>query len=324
MSGVQRAARAAAIGGGAAAAAAATGAGILSAQALTARREAGPRRTSPPYADGRYGGANRGVSLRLAMIGDSLAAGLGADYGYQTPGALLADRLTERSGRPVVLSTTAIVGARSDSLPGQVARALVTRPTVAVMIIGANDITHFRSLRRSVRRLRAAILELREADVEVVVGTCPDLGTTTLIRPPASNVAHRQSLRLAELQTRAALQLGATTVSLGDTLGPEFKARPGELFAADRYHPNADGYAALAEVLSPAVLSAAGFGLAGLPERYEEPRTERIGTAIGQAVITPGTVIAPIVQPEPNERRTLTTLLLRRFTRGDGEPADPE
>lgn len=296
---------------------AATGAGVLTAQAITARREAGPRRTSPPYADGRYGG-NRGVSLRLAMIGDSLATGLGADYAHQTPGAMLAERLAQRSGRPVVLSTIAIVGARSDSLGVQVDRALVTRPNVAVIIIGANDITHVRPLRRQVRRLRDAILRLREAGVEVVVGTCPDLGTTTLIRRPARTVVHRQSLRLAELQTRAALQLGAITVSLGDTLGPEFRARPGELFAADRFHPNAHGYAALAEVLSPAVLGAAGLGLAGLPERYEAPRTERFRTAIDQAVLAPGTVIAPITAPPPNERRTLATLLLRR-----GHPQRP-
>ena len=126
------------------------------------------------------------------------------------------------------------------------------------------------------------------------------------------HVVQRQSRRLAALQTRAALQLGATTVSLGDTLGPEFRARPGELFATDRFHPNAEGYAALAEVLTPAVLSAAGFGLAGLPERYEAPRTERILSAIDQAVEVPGTVVAPILQPRPGERRTLTTVLLRR------------
>ena len=110
-----------------------------------------------------------------------------------------------------MLTSTVIVGARSDSLGVQVDRALVTRPHVAVILIGANDITHVRPLRRQVRRLRDAVLRLREAGVEVVVGTCPDLGTTTLIRPPARTVVHRQSLRLAELQTRAALQLGAAT-----------------------------------------------------------------------------------------------------------------
>ena len=53
----------------------------------------------------------------------------------------------------------------------------------------------------------------------------------------------RQSLRLAELQTRAALQLGAFTVSLGDTLGPEFRARPGR--PADRIFVSCGMYESL-------------------------------------------------------------------------------
>lgn len=299
------------MGGGAVIGAAAATAGVLGTQALHARREAGPRRTVPPYADGRYGGS-RGVSLRLAMIGDSAAAGLGADFAHQTPGALLAERLAARSGRPVVLSTVAVVGARSDHLALQVERALIIRPNVAVVIIGANDITHFRPLRRQAGLLRRAILQLREEGVAVVVATCPDVSTSSLIPPPSKQVAWRQSRRLASLQTRDALQVGATTVSLVDLLAAEFHARQSELFAADRYHPNAQGYAALAEVLSPAVLAAAGYGLATLPQRYDPPRTERMMTAIEAAISTPGTMLSPVADPPPGERRRLATLLLRR------------
>lgn len=299
------------MGGGAAVGAAAAAAGVLGTQALSARRKAGPRRTAPPYADGRYGGT-RGVSLRLAMIGDSSAAGLGADYAYETPGALLAERLADRSGRPVVLSTIAVVGSRSDHLALQVERALIIKPHVAVILIGANDVTHFLPLRRQAGLLRTAILRLREEDVQVVIGTCPDLSTSTLIPPPSKQVARRQARRLAALQTEVALQVGATTVSLADLLGPEFHARNGDLFAADRFHPNAAGYAALAEVLSPAVLSAAGFGLAGLPARYEPVRTERWNDAIEHAVATPGTVLTPVLNAPTGERRRLATLLARR------------
>lgn len=300
-----------AVAGGTVLSAAAAAAGVLGTQALHARRQAGPRRTAPPYADGRYGGS-RGVSLRLAMIGDSLAAGLGADFAYETPGALLAGRLAERSGRPVVLSTIAVVGSRSDHLALQVERALITKPHVAVILIGANDVTHFRPLRRQAGLLRTAILQLREADVQVVVGTCPDMSTSALIPPPSKQVAHRQARRLASLQTEVALQVGATTVSLADLLGPEFHARSGDLFAADRFHPNAEGYAALAEVLSPAVLSAVGYGLAALPSPYEPERTERWSDAIEQAVAESGTVLTPVLHPPGGERRRLATLLARR------------
>lgn len=320
MSDEARLAKRIAAGTGTAASLLVAGAGVLGAQAMAARRAAGVRQTVPPYADGRYGGT-RGVSLRLAVLGDSLAAGLGAEFPHETPGAILAERLAHEARQPVVLSTTAVVGARSDHLPLQVERALIIRPTIAVILIGANDITHFRPLRRQVRLLRHNILALREAGVQVVLGTCPDLGSAMLIPPPSRQVARRQSRRLASMQTGAALQADAITVSLGDTLGPEFSARPSELFAADRFHPNAAGYAAVAEVLTPAVLSAAGFGLAGLPERYELARTERIMTAIDHAVAAPGTVLAPVDHPPEGERRTLASMLLRRRG-GPGDATD--
>ncbi len=313
MSTARQVAKVVAIGGGAVVGAAATAAGVLTVQGLNARREAGVRRTAAPYADGRYGG-NRGVSLRLAILGDSLAAGLGAEYPYQTPGAILADTLSRQAKRPVVLTTIASVGARSDHLAAQVERALVVRPQIVVIIIGANDVTHIRPPRRQTRLLRRAIVELREAGAQVVVGTCPDLAASALLRPPARNFAHSQSRRLAGMQTKAALQAGALTVSLGDLLTPEFSTRP-ELFAADRFHPSPTGYEALAEVMTPAVLSAAGLGLAGLPELYHAPRTERLDTAIDEAVATAGTVLAPVTKPAQGERRRLTVLLKRRGTR---------
>ncbi len=313
---VRQVGKAAVLSGGAVVAAAAAGAGVLTAQGMNARREAGVRRTVPPYADGRYGTSRtRRTSLRLAVLGDSLAAGLGAEYSFETPGAILANQLAQRAGRAVVLTTIATVGARSDHLAAQVERALVVRPSVALIVIGANDVTHFRPLNRQAGLLRTAIVALREAGSQVVVGTCPDVSSSTLFKPPARTVAHRQSRRLAALQTKAALQAGAITVSLVDTLSPEFAARPGELFAADRFHPNSVGYEALAQILWPAVLTAAGLEVAGLPERYNPPRTERIADAIDQAVATPGTVLTPVTTPPPGERRTLATLLARRSAR---------
>ena len=56
--------------------------GVVAVQARMARRAIGPRRSVPPYADGRYfpGGdrSRGGTSLRLVVLGDSGAAGLGA------------------------------------------------------------------------------------------------------------------------------------------------------------------------------------------------------------------------------------------------------
>ena len=101
------------------------------------------------------------------------------------------------------------------------------------------------------RHLADGVRRLREAGVEVVVGTCPDLGTVEPIAPPLRQVARRWSRRLAAAQAIAVVEAGGRTVSLGSILGPEFAAAPALLFGPDRFHPSAAGYRALAAVLLP-------------------------------------------------------------------------
>ena len=90
-------------------------AGVLTAEALEARRRIGRRTTTAPYADGRYG-SGPGTSIRLAVLGDSGAAGLGADSPADTMGAILATALSEVSGRTVTLSNHAVIGAQTKDL----------------------------------------------------------------------------------------------------------------------------------------------------------------------------------------------------------------
>lgn len=74
----KRLAMTAAYGGGGALGLGAAAFGVAFAQGRHARREIGVRRQAAPYADGLYGARKQGTSQRLAMLGDSLAAGLGA------------------------------------------------------------------------------------------------------------------------------------------------------------------------------------------------------------------------------------------------------
>ena len=248
-------------------------AGLLTAQALEARRRIGPRTTTAPYADGRYG-SGTGTSIRLAVLGDSGAAGLGATRAEDTMGALLASALAEVSGRTVTLSIHAVIGAQTADLDPQIDRALWTRPHVAVIMVGANDVTHLVPRALSARRLRKAIRRLREAGVEVVMATCPDLGTVKPVPQPLRSVMRRSSRRLAAAQASATLAEGGRPVSLGSRLGPEFDERPDVMFAEDRFHPSTDGYAAAAQALLPEVIAAWRLGGEGeiLPAVAEDVR----------------------------------------------------
>ena len=210
-----------------------------------------------------------------------------------TPGAHLASGLAEGAERRVYLRSVAFVGAQTRDLSRQIDKALTIEPHVAVILVGANDVTHSRLPSESVRLLEAAVRRLREAGAEVVVGTCPDLGTIEPIAPPLKQVARLWSRRLAAAQTIAIVEAGGRTVSLGSVLGAEFAATPALFFGPDRFHPSAAGYSTLASVLLPSVLAAVGV----IPFEDLVPEAARgeailpISEAAVEAARTPGTEI---------------------------------
>jgi len=283
-------AAAAAYGGGGLTAAGATIYGVLRAEAELARKTIGEAHdVPPPDATGWYGRGRPGPAIKVALLGDSGAAGYGCERVEETPGALLASGIAEQADRRVYLREFAVVGAESRDLAAQVDRTLPIEPHVAVILIGANDVTHRVRPATSVRHLSEAVRRLRDAGIAVLVGTCPDLGTLKPIFPPLKQVARTWSRRLAAAQTIAVLENGGRTVSLGSILGPEFAAAPAIFFGPDQFHPSVAGYRSLVGVLLPSALAA--LGLAEEPE-YAPARGEGvlpIADAAVQAVKTPGT-----------------------------------
>ncbi|MDQ6525687.1 SGNH/GDSL hydrolase family protein [Nocardioides sp. LHD-245] len=265
--------------------------GVLSAEARIARKTIGPARDEPPPdATGWYGRGRPGPAIRIALLGDSSAAGYGVERVEDTPGALIASAVAEHADRRVYLREFCVVGAKSSDLAAQVDRALPIEPDAAVILIGGNDVTHTVRPSHSVRSLSDGVRRLIGAGATVVVGTCPDLGTIQPIAPPLRQVARAWSRRLAAAQTIAVVEEGGRTVSLGDILGPEFAAAPALLFGPDQFHPSAEGYKALAGVLVPSVLAALEHAPdeAGL-EAYRGEGVLPVTRAAVQAVNEPGT-----------------------------------
>ncbi|MCY0942208.1 SGNH/GDSL hydrolase family protein [Streptomyces antarcticus] len=266
----RRIAAGAAYGGGGLGLVGAATVGLVLAEVQFAKRTVGTGLPDPPRADGLYGSEFAGPEmspgpLRLGMLGDSTAAGLGVRRARQTPAALLASGLAAVAERPVEMRNVALSGAMSDDLDRQVALLLdgpegqdVPPPDVCVIMIGANDVTRRMPPTHSVRCLTSAVRRLRLAGAEVVVGTCPDLGTIEPVYQPLRWVARRVSRQLAAAQTIGVVALGARTVSMGDLLGPEFAANPREMFGPDAYHPSAEGYATAAMAVLPTLCAALG------------------------------------------------------------------
>jgi lysophospholipase L1-like esterase len=254
----RRVARAIGYAGGAVAGTWMVTAAVLVGQARLVRRGIPSAEAPPPRCEGVWGARLPGKPITVALLGDSSAAGYGVHRTRETPGALLATGVSRRLRRPVRLHRLAVVGAQSARLRPQVDAALEVRPDLAVILIGANDVTHRASQAAAVQHLVDAVRRLREAGAEVVVGTCPDLGTIAPIRPPLRWLARRWSRQLAAAQTVAVVEAGGRTVSLADLLGPRFAAEPHRMFSFDRFHPSAAGYAAAAAILLPTAVAALG------------------------------------------------------------------
>lgn len=267
--------------------------GVLRAEAQLARRAIGEPTADnrPPESSGWYGRGRPGPAIRLALLGDSSAAGYGVERVEDTPGAQLASGVAAQAHRRVHLREFAKVGAKSSDLVLQVEQALPTDPDLAVILIGANDVTHTVTPSQSVRHLAEGVRLLREHGVKVVVGTCPDLGTIKPIAPPLKQVARSWSRRLAAAQTIAVVEAGGRTVALASILGPEFAAAPALLFGPDQFHPSADGYKQLASVLIPSCLAELGLipEDEALPMAYRGEGVLPVAAAAVRAVKTPGT-----------------------------------
>jgi lysophospholipase L1-like esterase len=233
-------------------------AGLLLRQAADARRIIPLAEAPPPRGDGLYGAKFTGKPISMVILGDSSAAGYGVHRPRETPGALLATGISRRLSRPVRLHRLAVVGSMSSGLPYQVDAALEYAPDVAIILIGANDVTHASARTASVRYLGDAVRRLRATGCRVVVGTCPDIGAIQPIKPPLRWLARKWSRELAAAQTVAVVEAGGRTVSLGNLLGPMFEADPVRMFSSDQFHPSAEGYARAAAVVLPTLLATLG------------------------------------------------------------------
>jgi lysophospholipase L1-like esterase len=315
----RRLATGAAYGGGGLGLAGAALYALLREEARSARRrvEARTSKEDPPSGDGIYGrtsGKGRAKPLVFAVLGDSSAVGLGVEQAAETPGVLIAAALTELAERPVRLVRLAVTGAESRELGEQVDRALAEQPDVALIMIGANDVTTLTKPAVSVRHLEEAVRRLVAVGCEVVVGTCPDLCTIRPIAQPLRTFARRWSRQMAAAQTIAVVRAGGRTVSLGSVLGPAF-ASDRSMFSVDEFHPSAVGYAQAAAVLLPSVADAVGVWPA--PDRSVRPirrgTVRPVAEAAARAASRTGTEVLPTaVRGSDTGPRGAWALLRRR------------
>lgn len=216
-----------------------------------------PADSAPPAeADVTHRGEQQRPPLRLVVLGDSTAAGVGATSTQTSVGGRAARIVADATGRPVELRSVAVSGARAADLAGQVQAALDLQPAVALVLIGANDATHLTALDAVASDVREAVERLVAAGAEVVVGTCPDMGAARAFPQPLREIVGWRGRAVASAEVQAVRAAGGRAVDLGRLTGPAFRADPRTL-SSDEFHPSDRGYRLWAQALAPALRAAA-------------------------------------------------------------------
>jgi lysophospholipase L1-like esterase len=156
----------------------------------------------------------------------------------------------------VDLHVLAVPSALSADLDHQVRRATPLGIDVAVVVIGANDLTRFVPPGEAGRALAAAVAGLQSAGSDVVVVPAPDMSVVPFVPPAFRSVVQAACALLQRQQEAVARAAGVAFADVGPEVGAAFAADP-ELFSADRFHPSSAGYARIVEALAPIVLAVA-------------------------------------------------------------------
>jgi len=228
---------------------------LLAVEAVAARLGATERFVGPSRAPSAFGRA--GPGLTYVVLGDSTAAGRGAPY---QSGIAVATAQHLATSRRVTLTNLAVSGARmADLVRSQVGAAAALRPDAVLIAAGANDVTNLTSTSSVQRDLRTLVERLRgsNAEVRIVVTASPDVGSARRLAQPLRWVAGWRTEQINAAIAKVVAERGLTLAPIAQRTGPLFRKDP-RLFAADRFHPNARGYATWTPVLDAALDRALG------------------------------------------------------------------
>jgi lysophospholipase L1-like esterase len=200
-------------------------------------------------------------TLRFRVLGDSLAAGVGCALVEQSIGHLLAGRLRE-AGHEVDLGVYAVPGAQSSDLAPQVRTAVRNGVDLALVVVGANDLTRFVPPATGAGLLHDAVADLTGAGAHTIAVTAPDLAILAHVPPAFREMVSQASRTYARAQAEAVVRAGGTVAAIDPSVMERFAADE-RLFSPDRFHPSAAGYALIAQSLTPYVLAARNGRAAG-------------------------------------------------------------
>lgn len=195
---------------------------------------------------GGLGGEAGGKPIRIGIIGESTAAGCGVKTHVEGFPGSLGHILLERSGRPVTWQVVGQRGATVRRVRHRLLPQLSGRFTVAVVLVGANDVLDRRSIVEWSTDLGAILDDLAKRSEQVLVVGIPPFKVFPTIPRTLRRYLADQAAGFDEASRRVCSErpncdwVDSTDVT---KLGPD-------AFASDGFHPSASGYRSWAEAVA--------------------------------------------------------------------------
>ena len=219
------------------------------------------RRTTPrlPEAAGpRTGEApGRGAAVRLLVLGESTAAGVGAVDHQEGLAGQVSAALAAETGRPVHWRVLGRNGATAAITRDELlAPAEDVAADVAVVALGVNDTLRLHSAGRWSSDLGGLVGAIRErcGAIPVILASVPPMGRFPGLPQPLRGVL---GLRATVLD-RAAGRMAAEMDAVRHVRVPLGAGSVDDFFCADRFHPSPRGYAQWGAELGHAAALALG------------------------------------------------------------------
>lgn len=184
---------------------------------------------------GTFGDA-AGQPLRLAVLGESTAAGCGVETHGEGFTGSLARELAARTNRPVAWEVAGQFGATGRRIRYRLVPKVGTDLDFAVVLAGANDVLTRCSPQEWRETLGAILDDLTERAGHVVLCGVPPFALFPSLPSPLRRYLGERGATLDEVSQQVCAERPRTSwMSTTDVPPPEF-------FSHDRFHPSAAGY----------------------------------------------------------------------------------
>ena len=218
-------------------------------QGLKVRRQT-PRMLPPPHR-GWLERSGSGKPFTILLLGDSSAAGVGADHINESLAGHLADALAERTGRPVSIRIAGKNSATSGQIRDHVVPHLERRDWDYICLnIGTNDAKNFHSARRFRREFGTLLYALKSrypASAIIWAGVL-DLSKVPALPSPLNHILGIRS-RLIDSSGKMLCQERGAFAPVSDWKTVR------ENFSTDGFHASSLGYREWAQGLADFILS---------------------------------------------------------------------